>query len=214
MRVFVEGYRPTGLRGVFARLGIGRRTKRLVLLGAFALSACATGSSGDAVTTVAALNGRLLAAPSATETLEGWCADRHLAPDPRIVARRGAADKPADAQVRAVLQVSPTEPVRYRQVKLVCGTYVLSEADNWYVAAALTPAMNQALDASDTPFGKVVAPLNFTRKTLSVKTLVTRKPAGPYVLEHRAVLSTDGGTPFSLVIERYTSDVLAKPPAP
>lgn len=185
-----------------------------VVLLAFLLSACATGSSGDAVETVAALNARLLAAPSATATLEGWCADRRLAAEAKIVAKRGTADKPADAEVRAELKVGADEPVRYRQVKLVCGTYVLSEADNWYVPAQLTPAMNQALDGSDTPFGKVVAPLNFTRKTLSVQTLATRKPLGPYVLEHKAVLSTGAGVPFSLVVERYTSDVLAKSPAP
>lgn len=171
------------------------------------LAACAHAPSPQA--TVEALNARLLANPSATATLEGWCGDRKLADMPTIVARRGPADKPADADIRAELKVGPSEPIRYRQVQLVCGARVLSEADNWYVPAQLTPEMNRALDETQTPFGRVVAPLNFTRRTLSVKNLMPERGATPsHVLEHRAVLSTAAGSPFSLVVERYTASVL------
>lgn len=185
----------------------------LVFVLPFLLAACAHGPAGGARATVEALNARLLAAPSATVTLEGWCAERRLAPTPRIVARRGTADKPATAEIRAELRVGPDEPVRYRQVRLACGERVLSEADNWYVPGLLTPAMNQALDQTDTPFGRVVAPLNFTRRTLSVRNLMARGPVPPHVLEHRAVLSTAAGAPFSLVVERYTSAVVTHGPA-
>lgn len=146
------------------------------------------------------LNARLLANPSATAVLEGWCADRHLAEDPRIAARRGPAAKPAPPDVRAALQAGAGEVIRYRQVQLVCGSVVLSEADNWYRPGQLTEAMNQALDTSDAPFGRVVAPLNFTRRRLAI-----RRSRGPHVLEHRAVLSTAAGVPFSYVVERYTA---------
>jgi hypothetical protein len=179
---------------------------RIAVLLALALGACAHG--GDAMV-VDALNARLLSAPSATVTLEGWCAERRLATTPRIVARRGAADKPATAEVRGELKVGPGEPVRYRQVQLVCGDKVLSEADNWYVPGLLTSEMNRALDETDTPFGRVVAPLGFTRRTISIS-----RPGGSRVLEHRAVLSTAAGAPFSLVVERYTRQVLADPVAP
>lgn len=158
--------------------------------------------------TVEALNDRLLANPSATATLEGWCDERRLADTPAIVARRGPADKPATADIRAELKVGPAEPIRYRQVQLVCGTRVLSEADNWYVPSQLTPEMNRALDETQTPFGRVVAPLNFSRRTLSATNLMTGRDIPPHVLEHRAVLSTGAGIPFSLVVERYTAAVL------
>ncbi len=180
----------------------------LIFLVALALAACAQFATGDRAA-VEMLNARLLANPSATATLEGWCAERKLADAPRIVARRGAADKPATADIRAELKVGASEPIRYRQVQLVCGSRVLSEADNWYVPAQLTPAMNEALDQTDTPFGRVAAPLNFTRRTLSVRNLLAGRSVPPHVLEHRAVLSTPAGTPFSLVVERYTSQVLA-----
>ena len=182
-----------------------RRALPLLLL----LAACAHAPADDARATVDALNARLLANPSATATLERWCADRKLADTPTIVARRGPADKPADAEVRAELKVGASEPVRYRQVQLVCGTRVLSEADNWYVPAQLTPEMNRALDETQTPFGRVVAPLNFSRRTLSVRNLMPQRgPTTAHVLEHRAVLSTGAGVPFSLVVERYTAAVL------
>ena len=115
-------------------------------------------------------------------------------------------EKPATAEVRALLGAAPDEPIRYRRVRLMCGPHVLSEADNWYRAGALTPAMNKTLDETDTPFGTVVRPLNFTRRTLD---------AGPggepgTVLRVRAVLLA-GASPFSLVVENYRPALVAPP---
>ena len=36
-------------------------------------------------------------------------------------------------------------------MRLKCGDHVLSEADNWYVKARLTPDMNHMLETTDTP---------------------------------------------------------------
>jgi chorismate-pyruvate lyase len=131
--------------------------------------------------------------------------------------------------VRAALDVKPDEPLGYRRVRLKCGEKVLSEADNWYVPARLTPEMNRVLKTTDTPFGKAVAALHFRRHTLKADLLWRPLPAGwemgaaaapeeasglaipGHVLEHRAVLLTDG-EPFSEVVETYTGDVLAFPP--
>jgi hypothetical protein len=91
--------------------------------------------------------------------------------------------------------------------------------------------MNHALDTSDIAFGRAVQALHFSRHTLSA-TLLWRPlpegwemtglpgmPRGPvplvipdHVLEHRAVLTTPDGTPFSFVVEDYTSAVLDFPP--
>ena len=137
--------------------------------------------------------------------------------------------KPATADVRAALDVKPDEPLGYRRVKLKCGDHVLSEADNWYVPARLTPEMNHMLETTDMPFGKAVAALHFRRHTLSAELLwwplpkgwemgaTTSEAAGAlavpeHVLEHRAVLSLPDGEPFSEVVETYTGEVLAFPP--
>ena len=107
---------------------------------------------------------------------------------------------------------------------------MLSEADNWYVPARLTPDMNHMLETTDTPFGKAVAALHFRRHTLSADLLWRPLPKGwemgvappadstgplfapEYVLEHRAVLMLPDGEPFSEVVETYTGEVLAFPP--
>ena len=133
----------------------------------------------EALALLESLNADLLAHDSATLTIERWCADHRLADPARIVAERVSdADKPASAEVRAALDVKPDEPLGYRRVRLKCGDHVLSEADNWYVPARLTPEMNHVLETTDTPFGKAVAALHFRRHTLSADLLWRPLPKG------------------------------------
>jgi hypothetical protein len=160
---------------------------------------------------IASLNTDLLAHDSATETLSRWCATRHLADPPTIVAHRVAGPgKLADARVRALLNAAPGEAIGYRRVALACGAHVLSNADNWYRPGRLTAAMNAELAATDHPFGAVVRSLGFHRVTLSAQVLVSRReraiPAA--ILRHEALLETPDGTPFSLVVETYTREAL------
>jgi chorismate-pyruvate lyase len=187
----------------------------------------------EALALLQTLNADLLGADSATLTLDAWCQRHHLAaPGEKIVAERlRDIDRPATPKQRALLGVGADEPVRYRHVRLRCGGHILSEADNWYVPARLTPAMNTALDGSDIAFGRAVQPLHFHRHTLSARLLwsplptdwdsaSTPLPVGggkplaipARLIEHRAVLSLPDGTPFSTVVETYTGDVLAFPP--
>jgi hypothetical protein len=179
------------------------------------------------------LNGALLASRSATATLEAWCAGHHMATPPRISADRvRGIDKPITAEQRQQLQVGPDEPIRYRRVRLVCGTHVLSEADNWYVPGRLTPEMNSLLDTTDTPFGQAVQPLHPVRQTLSAELLWSplppdwdRRTREPHrsrrgvgalaipadLLRHRAILSDDQHRPLAEVVETYTGEVLNFP---
>lgn len=180
----------------------------------------------EALALLQTLNAELLSHDSATATLEHWCELHRLASPPRIVAERVAgAEKPPSPDQRRELGVTAVDLVRYRRVKLMCGSAVLSEADNWYVPSRLTPEMNSQLDATDAPFGRVVQSLHFQRRTLSSTLLWHPLPEGwemnatgrdatgeltvpPRLLEHRAVLSLPDGTPFSEVVETYTDQVL------
>jgi hypothetical protein len=216
-------------------------TKKIMVAGSIAVMATVSSPSEartpftndiasrtQALALLETLNADLLSHPSATLTLERWCGDHGLAPEAKIVAHRvKGQDKPLAAEDRAALGISADEPVRYRRVALACGTVVLSEADNWYVPARLTPEMNQVLDSTDEPFGKVVQPLHFRRQTISAELLWSPLPKGwemeaalpapgkgplaiPHeVLRHRAVLYTQANQPFSLVVETYTAEVLA-----
>jgi chorismate-pyruvate lyase len=184
----------------------------------------------EALALLQSLNAELLSNNSATLTLEHWCDIHHLASPARILAERVRdTDKPVSTEQRKELGVTPTEPVRYRRVQLRCGAVVLSTADNWYVPSRLTPEMNAVLDATDTPFGKVVQALHFQRHTLSSKVLWWPLPEGwemnanavkdnwavssmpPQLLEHRAVLTLPDGTPLSEVVETYTDNILGFP---
>jgi hypothetical protein len=159
----------------------------------------------------AQFNADLLAHDSATETLQHWCAARHLADPAQIVAHRVLGeDKPAGAEVRRLLRAAPGEAIRYRRVALACGDHVLSNADNWYRPGALTAQMNAELETTDHPFGAVVRPLGFRRRTLSAVMLMSarNRDAPAALIRHKAVLETPDGRPFSLVVETYTKDVL------
>ena len=161
--------------------------------------------------------------PSATLALEDWCATHHMAVRPVVVAQKVALPQPdpVPARVRADLGVSATQPVQHRQVRLACGPYVLSVADNWYVPALLTPQMNATLEGTDTSFGHVVAPLHFTRERLEFARLWSPWPGGAAgamivapaeIVRQRAVLRDGQGRPFSEVVETYTDQTLVFAP--
>lgn len=172
-----------------------------------------TQNGSEARALIETLSARLLAAPSATAVLEAWCAERGLAPDPRIIAVRvPGPEKPPGAARRERLAVGADEPIRYRRVRLTCGGHVLSEADNWYVPSRLRPEMNAALDNSQAPFGYVVRPLGPSRRNLSLTMLWSPEKGGTPgpgepLFSVEAVLSA-GGVPFCEVAETYTGAVL------
>jgi hypothetical protein len=176
------------------------------------------------------LNAELLSNSSATLTLERWCASHGMAPDAKLVARleRGSGKHLPEQDLKR-LAVGGEDELSYRHVQLFCGDKLLSEADNWYVPARLTPEMNRLLAETDAPFGRIVRDLEFKRETLSAKLLWSPLPdrwdmspapaaspgarleAPDHILEHRAILRANGGAPFSFVVETYTRDVLAFP---
>ena len=134
---------------------------------------------------------------SASAVLQAWCAARGLPP---LAARRLASEAPPDPFVRAALGARSGQIIRHRRVRLGCGGRTLSEADNWYLPGRLSKAMNRALDSTDVPFGRVVRPLKFTRRTL-------RAHRSAHGFEIRALLVSSAGAPFSYVVEDYAPEL-------
>ena len=175
-----------------------------------AAAAMLHGCVTDRTATLDAFEAALSAQPSATAVLTDWCKARGIAAAPAIVARRVAAPAtPEPEDLRHQLGVTTGEMLGYRHVELICGERVLSVAHNWYVPTRLSPAMNAALESSDTPFGKVVAPVHFTRELLS--SIRGQGPGCPpgTVLTQRALLRLPDGHPLSYLIECYTAANLA-----
>lgn len=188
----------------------------------------ATFSTMQAYAILQTLNANLLSSNSATKTLQAWCEDHQMATTPQIRAVRNlSAHKDLNQDIRALLNVSDTEPVMYRRVQLYCGEVILSEADNWYVPSRLTTDMNRLLTQTETPFGVAVRPLNFYRKTHSEQLLWQPLPKNwdrkigavannekvvfipDFVLEHKAILLTEKNIPFSFVVESYTKNIFS-----
>lgn len=162
------------------------------------------------MTPVERLNAELLAARTATSVLESRCAALGLADPPRVRAevQRGRVVASA-SPARTRLKVGKGEMLGYRRVRLMCGTHVLSEAVNWYVASRLTPEMNAALDGSDVPFGRVILPLSPRRETYATwKVRPGRVPPGGVVVRHRAIVLDGEGRPLAAVVEQYQQVLL------
>ena len=148
---------------------------------------------------------------SATAALTQWCADHKIADPAAIHAAQVTGDDALPPPDLADTLALPdgAEP-GYRHVRLSCGGKVLSQAHNWYVPQRLTPEMNHLLATTDTPFGKVVAPLAYRRERLGA--IRGRAPGCPpgTVLSHRALLRLPTGEPLALVVECYTGAILGR----
>ncbi|MCJ2178791.1 hypothetical protein [Novosphingobium album (ex Hu et al. 2023)] len=160
--------------------------------------------------TIEAFEATLRRHESATLALEEWCAARGMANPARVTAHSVEAgqDQP-ERDVSDRLQIAADEAVAMRHVELRCGQAVLSRAWNWFVPDRLTPDMRTALQASDIPFGKVVAPLHFRRQPLeTVRGQAEHCPEGT-ISTHRAMLILPDGKPLAYLIECYTTANLA-----
>ncbi|MFT8418420.1 MAG: hypothetical protein ABF636_06260 [Acetobacter sp.] len=181
------------------------------------------------------MENRLLAESSATHTLEHWLHQHNLLGRHQTLRAEREADAhhPCPPDLLGALAISaPHSPhtLRYRKIRLVGHGRIYSEAENWFVPERLTPSMTQELEQTDTPFGRVVSPLGFTRQLLRRETLWSPLPdlwemqrpcalsaqaeeaplaLPPHLFRHVALLRTHTGTPFSLVVETYTPQAFA-----
>lgn len=153
-----------------------------------------------------AFEANLASHDSATEALEQWCSARRIADPPRIEARNlGAASNEPTRHMRRRLGIAPDEQIALRHVRLSCGGTALSVAWNWYVPARLTPQMRETLRTTDTPFGKVVAPLAFRRLPLATITGRAENCPSGTISTHRARLVLPDGGALAYLIECYTA---------
>jgi len=145
----------------------------------------------------------LRAAASATRFLESWCARRGLGAGP--VRSRRLPPPPPDAAAEALLAPAPWERPEARRVTLMRGAVALSDAEIRWLGTRLTPAMQEALARTDTPFGVVVAPLAPERRMLAERVL---PPGDAHALDCTALVLA-GGRPIAVARERYRRALFA-----
>ncbi len=160
--------------------------------------------------TIAALADRLLSGRSATAILEAWCLERGHAASALVARRITDEIAPWGEPQSGPSVLTPGEAVHHRRVRLCCGAQTLSLADNWYLPARLTPAMNHLLDTTDLPFGRVVHPLAPRRRNGALH-MMWRGGAvepGDALFAIQAVLIAADGVAFCEVHETYLGAVL------
>ena len=173
------------------------------------LVAALMGAAATSAATIEEFERVLASQDSATAALGQWCERHGIAQAAAIRASVVGRSSEAAPETRAMLGLTAQDPVGYRHVRLACGETILSEAYNWFAPSRLTPDMNRALAESDTPFGKVAAPLGFRR----VRLLEERGRADfcppDTILIHRALLRLPDGQPLAYVVECYSAANLA-----
>jgi hypothetical protein len=174
-------------------------------MSAFAFAAIAPAQSSQ----LASFEATLAAHASATEALRSWCEARGIASPAQIMARpvSGAPAKQPKG-LRRLLGLGLREAIGYRHVELTCGDHVLSSAHNWFVPGRLTPEMNAALASTQVPFGRIAAPLAYTREPLKILSRPPRGCPANTISAHRALLRLPDGRPLAYVLECYTSENL------
>ncbi|EIM31077.1 hypothetical protein MicloDRAFT_00000640 [Microvirga lotononidis] len=90
------------------------------------------------------------------------------------------------------------------------GTLPLARAGNWFVPQRLTATMNEALNATEIPFGTVVAPLRPIRRILTAAI----QPQPEIILEQVALIRSGSGPALALVKEAYLSELVSAAPEP
>jgi chorismate-pyruvate lyase len=173
------------------------------------LAALTLASAPAAAPTLDQFEARLAANPSATAVLETWCREHF---DPAATVRASVISTSSSSptgRIRRELAIGDADRLSYRRVSLQCSGRELSLAYNWYVPERLTPEMNRVLAETDQPFGRVAAPLGYTRERLrGERGTADFCPAGT-ILTHRALLRLPDGRPLALVVECYTGAILA-----
>ena len=161
--------------------------------------------TSDTAALVWALNTRLIAGATATDTLLAWCDEHGLSAGPITVEiRQRFAPALVPDEVVPALELSPGEAIHYRQVRLMRGS-LPPAAENWFVPQRLTAAMNEALIETNVPFGRVIAPLQPARRLLAVHP----QPHAEIILVQSAVILSRLGTALAFVKESYFSDLVA-----
>jgi chorismate-pyruvate lyase len=170
------------------------------------------------------LSRRLCNTPTATATLFAWCEEHRLSSGPVTVICRCRCQAPAVARdVLTELKPLPREPVAYRSVQLVRGGLPLVDAENWFIPHRLSPDMRDALEATDIPFGDLIAPLSPMRRTLSVRArefpveipvshlLETQRVEQQHpeaILRIDAVVISGSGLPLAYVRENFRPELI------
>lgn len=167
----------------------------------------------DTAALIWALNTRLTAGATATETLLAWCDDHGLSQGP-ITVKIGQQFAPSVVpdDVLSALELDLGEAIHYRQVQLMRGALQLAAAENWFVPQRLSADMNDTLIGSDDPFGRVVAPLQPSRRTLAAYL----QPRPDIILDQVAGILSETGTALAYVKESYFADLVsfASTPSP
>ncbi|KFZ37840.1 hypothetical protein HR45_08270 [Shewanella mangrovi] len=155
------------------------------------------------------LNQQLILTKNAPATLNYWCkgilADEHGVE----VSKSDDAHPAASDEIRKLLGVDAATPVQYLKLNYQCHHKVIAVFEHWYLPQLLPAKVKQLLLQDSVSLGRELRRAGFYRQSISNKPMWPDSGALPtFVLQHQALWYRSDKTPFSLVNEHYTRQLL------
>lgn len=190
------------------------------LIAGLGSAAARQAATPQSIAEISALRDEIGMAASATQVLDRWCTSHHMAPAGAVIAEKIANKTvPATARLRRMLQLTASDRVQLRHVRLRCNGHILSVARLWYVPSRLPASIEASLQQTETPFGKVVAPMHLGRQSAGSSSAWLPKEGAPtaktpphILFSQRALMSRAAGLPIAYVVEDYQRGLLGFTP--
>lgn len=157
------------------------------------------------------LNQHLINSKNAPATLDSWCHSYLASPTALTVNSVTEPTPPLPDTVRQQLHIGPQTQPRYLKLQYQCDNKVVAVFEHWYLPKMLPSEIEAQMLDHPVSFGRELRKLGYYRQNLSYSPLWPKSDAGSLpaiVLQQQAMLYRNDKTPFSVVSEHYSRQLL------
>lgn len=155
------------------------------------------------------LNQHLIRSKNAPATLDYWC-HNYLSPDAELTVTAVKEPTPTlPTEVMAQLHSGAITAPKYLKLQYLCAGKVVAVFEHWYLPKMLPHNVAQQMQQHPISFGRELRKLGYYRQSLSNEPEWLDAGSLPaIVLQQQAVIYRNDKTPFSVVMEHYSRQLL------
>lgn len=157
------------------------------------------------------LNQHLINSKNAPATLDYWCHSYLGSPTALTVNSVSEPTPPVPQAVRQQLHIKATTQPQYLKLQYQCDNKVVAVFEHWYLPSMLPKDVETQMRDHPISFGRELRKLGYYRQSLSNHPLWPDSGSGSLpaiVLQQQSLLYRNDKTPFSVVSEHYSRQLL------